>query len=279
MHTESYHLAFLLLAGGRSARYGGNKLLSEHPESNLPLVEHSLRVLLNAKTAHTNMQVTNCEAAVSEVSHKGLFDKTNQVTLVAGKWHESLETQLSHCPVNLVHNTQWEEGIASSIRFGLQHVLSVSCSVSETIAPKSNGNNLRGVHGAEHASRSYSPSHLLISLADLPCLAEQDLANLIQASQNNPDKIVCCEWKAKNSGNETLNGSEARLTVPAIFPKAIFSELLTLEGDTGAKPIIRKYMKKGKVVAIPTPNAQFDIDVPQDWANIAMPRNRPTHED
>jgi molybdenum cofactor cytidylyltransferase len=60
--------------------------------------------------------------------------------------------------------------------------------------------------------------------------------------------------------------------VPAIFPESMFSELLALQGDTGAKPIIKKYAKLGKVTAVSIPNAQFDIDTPQDWEKFKKRR-------
>jgi len=36
----------------------------------------------------------------------------------------------------------------------------------------------------------------------------------------------------------------------------------------GAKPVIKKYAKLGRVTAVSIPNAQFDIDTPQDWDKL-----------
>ncbi len=77
----------------------------------------------------------------------------------------------------------------------------------------------------------------------------------------NPNHIVCSEWQKQGENN-------SRLTVPAIFPEAVFSELLALSGDMGAKPVIKKYAKLGRVTAVSIPNAQFDIDTPQDWDKL-----------
>lgn len=208
-----YSVALVLLAGGQSSRFGGNKLLSEHPKSKVPLIQHSLGEVVSAR---------------DEVSPT----HEQPITVVTGKWHNSVNKLLANYCVSVVHNTAWEEGIASSIRAGVYHVLNMS------------------------------PSHVLFTLADLPCLNSDDLVRLIEASKANPNKIVCSEWQVKGETNK-------RVTVPAIFPKAVFTELLALKGDTGAKLVIKKYAKQGKVIAVSTPNAQFDIDTPEDWLNLS----------
>jgi len=271
LDVKNYDLAFVLLAGGQSARYGGNKLLSEHPISKLPLIEHSLRVLLDAKASHS---VALINSAVTKTTNQERLAKQSRVTVVAGKWHGSIDSHLRSLPVNVVHNTLWEEGIASSIRAGLKHVLSTPTlpPFSFTCAPEDDleSDERSDTKNEESAGDTKPPSHVLISLADLACLTEQDIANLIHASQANPENIVCCEWQNNKERGQGGHDSHPRLTVPAIFPNAMFAELLSLKGDVGAKPVISEYLKKGRVTTVPTPNAQFDIDSPQDWVTVAL---------
>ena len=221
MSSDVYCLGFVLLAGGQSSRYDGNKLLSKHPVTKLPLVQHSANIVIRARDVIGSMS-------------------KHPVTVVVGKWHDSVSSQLAETfccptetPIEVIHNKQWGEGIASSIRSGLTHVLNL-------------------------ALPNTKPSHVLFTLADLPSLNIQDLTLLIDASKAYPNHIVCSEWQKDGEPN-------SRLTVPAIFPESMFSELLALQGDTGAKPIIKRYAKLGKVTAVSIPNAQFDIDTPQDW--------------
>lgn len=242
MNSDVYRLAFVLLAGGQSSRYEGNKLMSEHPVSKFSLVQHSTYEVNRAR----NQIVSSSKLPI---------------TVVTGKWHDSVKSQLAEAfygkpefPIQVIHNTQWEEGIASSIRSGLSHILNLA--VRPKTSPQTSSLSLPLL--STPTLPSTNPSHVLFTLADLPSLNTQDLIRLIDASKASPNHIVCSEWVKEGD-------TDSRLTVPAIFPKAMFSELLALQGDTGAKPIIRKYAKLGKVTAVSIPNAQFDIDTPQDW--------------
>lgn len=232
LKSENYAVALVVLAGGKSARYKGNKLLSEHPISALSLIQHSVGEAVSAR---------NDIALTSELP----------ITVVTGKWHDSVNTQLKHSPckvselpISIVHNANWDEGLASSIRTGLEHLLSLSA-LPTSVSPLADG-------------LSANLTHVLFTLADLPSLDVHDFVRLIDVSKGSPNHIVCSEWVKEGD-------TDNRLTVPAIFPEAMFSELLALKGDTGAKPIIEKYAKLGKVKAVSIPNAQFDIDTPQDW--------------
>jgi len=51
--------------------------------------------------------------------------------------------------------------------------------------------------------------------------------------------------------------------VPALFSKALFPELLALRGQQGAKSLI--YLHEQKLLTLPFPKGQFDLDTPEDW--------------
>ncbi|WDT87896.1 nucleotidyltransferase family protein [Alteromonas sp. 009811495] len=231
----SYRLGCILLAGGQSARFGGNKLVSVHPVSNKPLVAHSAQQLLELPS------VTNSHATLA-------IHYLPQPVVVTGKWDLSVRDALAHEPVSLVTNSLWQEGIASSIREGVKFLLGSASPCLE-------------------ASQA-NPSHILITLADLPRLTAHDLANLVAASCANPAHIVCSKWSDDGSDNSPFE-TKPKHTVPAIFPATAFKALLALTGDVGAKPVIKGYEKEGKVTAVSIPNAQFDIDTPQDWTPLA----------
>jgi len=236
----SYRLGCILLAGGQSARFGGNKLVSVHPVSNKPLVAHSAQQLLELPS------VTNSHATLE--AHTDAIHYLPQPVVVTGKWDLSVRDALAHVPVSLVTNSLWQEGIASSIREGVKYLV---------------GNASQSLEASQTTL-----SHILITLADLPRLAAHDLANLVAASCANPTHIVCSQWSDDGSDNSPFE-TKPKLTVPAIFPATAFKALLALTGDVGAKPVIKGYEKEGKVTAVSIPNAQFDIDTPQDWTPLA----------
>ena len=95
----------------------------------------------------------------------------------------------------------------------------------------------------------------MVGLADLPCLTDGDYRTLLHASERNPEHVICCKWQ----GNST---------VPAIFPKKAFEGLIQLNGDKGAKQLISHWQENGQVTAVSIPNAQWDIDTPEDWDQL-----------
>lgn len=83
-------LRALVLAGGASERYDGNKLLSAHPAGGT-LIEHVL---------------------------KAVIPLCADTLVVTGRWHEALSEALDNLPVTLSHNAHWQSGMASSIAHG-----------------------------------------------------------------------------------------------------------------------------------------------------------------
>lgn len=99
---------------------------------------------------------------------------------------------------------------------------------------------IRAVHSQAEAA--------LISLCDQPAVTTELLSQLISlCSHEKP--IAATEY------NRILG-------VPACFDRSIFSELLLLQGDTGAKQVIAR--NRNRVSAHPFPAAAIDIDTLED---------------
>lgn len=90
----------------------------------------------------------------------------------------------------------------------------------------------------------------LLMLCDQPKVTTRLLNTLITSYQSSGKSIVACEY------GKTLG-------VPALFDRSLFSELLTLTGDQGAKGIITRYADRA--VQIPFPEGNIDIDTPSDY--------------
>jgi len=82
-------LCLALLAAGSASRYGGNKLLALHPESQQPLLVHVIR----------------------QYQQAGLSD----IVVLTGFWHDAIVHALPH-GVKHQFVKQWEEGMAASVR-------------------------------------------------------------------------------------------------------------------------------------------------------------------
>jgi molybdenum cofactor cytidylyltransferase len=89
----------------------------------------------------------------------------------------------------------------------------------------------------------------LVILCDQWRLDTVDLNRLVKAWAPNPLAAVSASY-------EGIQG------VPAILPRAMFERLARLEGDSGARRILRRW--KGQVVEIPLENASPDLDRPED---------------
>ena len=93
----------------------------------------------------------------------------------------------------------------------------------------------------------------LIMLCDQPWIGALDLTSLIDAQSRSPAGISAAAYA------QTIG-------VPACFSRSRFGELLQLQGDRGAKTLLRKYVDQMERVAIP--NAEMDVDTPADLRRL-----------
>lgn len=97
------------------------------------------------------------------------------------------------------------------------------------------------------AARDARLAAVLIVLADMPLVTAAHVASLL-ATADGDDAVVA----SSDSG---------RISPPALFGRGRFADLLALEGDAGARALIRA----GRQVVAP-PGTLLDIDRPEDLA-------------
>lgn len=125
-----------------------------------------------------------------------------------------------------VLNGAWEQGISTSIHAGLAAL--------EENAPQSPG--------------------ALILGCDQPRLTAGHLRGLLQAFGTQTAPAIVASAYAGVQG------------IPAIFPRAVFSELRALHGDKGARVLLLK--PPCPLVTLPFPGGEIDIDLPADLAQL-----------
>jgi molybdenum cofactor cytidylyltransferase len=98
-----------------------------------------------------------------------------------------------------------------------------------------------------------STEGVILLVCDQPFINSALLNNLITAHQKTGKEIVACTY-----GNT--------FGPPVFFHQSLFSELLQLKGDTGARSIVQKHLDN--MEAIPFPEGIFDIDTKGDYEKI-----------
>jgi molybdenum cofactor cytidylyltransferase len=94
---------------------------------------------------------------------------------------------------------------------------------------------------------------VLLLLADQPLVGSHSLNRLAAAWRRQPRSIIASRYGAVTG-------------VPAIFPRWCFSDLASLRGDQGARILLRRYADH--VVRLANPEAEVDIDYPEDLLNL-----------
>lgn len=95
--------------------------------------------------------------------------------------------------------------------------------------------------------------HILFELSDQPFVTNELILELMDTHIQQGKTITGCRY------NNTIG-------VPAIFSKHLFQELCLLEGDSGAKVLIKKYADQ--VADISFDLGSVDVDHPEDYTKL-----------
>jgi len=182
----------VVLAAGRSTRFGANKLLA--PFGRGPLLRGALAAAADA-----------CPGKVVLVTG---FD--------AGRVVEVATPQADI----IVHNPDFDHGMGSSIARGVE-----AC---------------RGEADA-----------VIVLLADQPLVTAKHL------------RAIIANWSG-STGDIVASRYASRLGAPALFGSGLFDELCALQGDRGARDLLRS--GRYRVVAVDCEAAAIDIDTRDDLA-------------
>jgi len=161
---------------------------------------------------------TLLDHAISSASNAGCAE----VYVVIGAQYGKTTSASIEAAVHFVENVTWYEGIASSIRAGVNAAI----------------------------SRNKNLEAVLITLTDQPLVGTEILGRLVAS-------FFCRKTLAIAS---TYSGT---LGVPAVFSCELFSELLSLRGEEGAKRVLLRHQEE--IVSIPVSEAAFDVDVLSDY--------------
>jgi molybdenum cofactor cytidylyltransferase len=194
---EANNIGVVVLAAGSSSRLGQAKQLLQFQNKSL------LQSVLDKLTA------INFSAKV----------------LVLGANASSILENIEPGKFVISRNHDWSEGIATSIRTGVEKALELYPQLE----------------------------HVLFLLSDQPFVSVDLLKQLLVSHKEEKKEITACKYK-DNIG------------VPAVFSKSFFAELTALNGDQGAKKIMKQH--PNKVAAVEFGLGYFDVDTPEDYEKL-----------
>ncbi len=152
--------------------------------------------------------------------------------------------------------------VDAAVGAGCDEIIVVCGADSEHYAPLLAGTPARIVHNPSYAeglsssirvgieSLSEDVGAAVLLLADQPFIDAGVIRQLIDAYRKTGKPIVSCQY-------------EGVYGVPTLFDRALFLELLVLEGDRGARAVIQTYPRHIAAVEI-TREVARDIDTPGD---------------
>lgn len=164
------------------------------------------------------------QAVVRWVVQAALASASQRVLVVLGYEAERIRAVLSDLPVQFVHNPQYAEGMASSVRAGADRV-------------------------ADHEA-------VLICLGDMPLVDTAVMDALINAWQADPSAGACQPEFEGRRGN------------PVLWSPRFLPDLRALEGDQGARLLLKHHPDQVRAVKVNTPGIYLDIDSPPDFDKV-----------
>ncbi|WP_259015675.1 nucleotidyltransferase family protein [Emticicia fluvialis] len=171
------------------------------------------------------------QSLMKRVAEMAMDTPCYPIVVVLGANKALVRKELERMPVTLIDNSNWQDGMASSLKMGLVG-----------------------------AYMTFKDLEAVIFLTvDMPYVSVELIEHLIKKAQENmsttnetPD-IVACRY-------------DGQLGIPVLFKRIMFNDLLELKGDTGAKKVIMAH--QDKTATIDFPQGKFDLDTIEEYRNF-----------
>lgn len=155
-----------------------------------------------------------------------LLETNQQVSVVLGAYAEKISKVIEKYPIDIYVNENWKKGMGTSIAYGVKQLIKKDPTVEG----------------------------ILISLIDQPLINATHFNKMLRFFEPGKGQINVSKSKDGWSG------------VPVLFDRAYFNELIDLQGDDGAKLIIKKY--RNSVKLIDSEDSLKDIDTHEAYLEL-----------
>lgn len=216
-------VGIVILAAGSSSRLGQPKQLLSYQHKSL--------------LAHTIDAAKNT--------------RDGMVVVILGDKHAAIAEDIATSGVQVVHNTGWQEGMASSIRAGISALL------KDNYAPVERKSALAAGEGALNTAHTWITGTdldgVILTVCDQPFLSSSILNALLDAAETSGKSIVASAY-------------QGTLGTPVFFSKQHFKDLLALKGTEGARMLLTRY--ETQVASVPFEKGEIDIDTKEDYQKL-----------
>ena len=94
---------------------------------------------------------------------------------------------------------------------------------------------------------------ILFLTSDMPYVTSEYIQEIIRKAEETEALIIASKYGGT-------------VGIPALFKREIFTDLLELTGEEGARKLIQQ--NKEKLALVDFPNGAFDLDTPEDYASF-----------
>jgi molybdenum cofactor cytidylyltransferase len=174
---------------------------------------------------------------IAHIIDASLASQARPIIVVLGHQSDQVRAQIKHYTLHqeiaLVVNTHYQQGMSSSLRMGIQTILT---------------------NGYRNDTFSQVDSALIL-LGDQPLITPFVIDTLINAYRTTGMPIVAPLYKGKRGS-------------PVLFDKSLFSELIEVTGDEGGRTVLERHRHKVELIEIGDALANYDIDTWEAYEQV-----------
>lgn len=153
------------------------------------------------------------------------------IVTVLGANRNLIRKETERMPITVIDNPQWENGMSSSIKMGLA-----------------------GAYMTEKAIEA-----AIFLTVDMPYVNAELINKMIEKAESDEKiEIVACKY-------------DNQMGIPVLFKRGLFTDLLELTGDEGAKKVVMK--NKDKTAFLDFPEGKLDLDTIDEYRNFVSNYN------
>ncbi len=221
---QTHSTAALILAAGTSSRMGAGRHKLLLPLGDRPVIAH--------------------------VVDAALASQARPILIVAGYQAATLRTALDYALIQpqviFLENTDYQQGMSSSLRIGMQglqkmNMRTTQAEQTETIA--------------DVTENTLLIDSAVILLGDQPLVTNYIIDALLAARQATNKRIIAPLYQGKRGH-------------PMLFAADLFPEFLHISGDEGGRSVVENYRAEIATVERPEITSQYDVDTWEAYQQV-----------